>query len=79
MGKVIPIRRVSHVEVESERAIERQWAREDMHRRRRQALLWRPLACVGAVLIIWQVTSDIPIPLLVWLGIAMVLPTVVDV
>jgi hypothetical protein len=78
MGKVIPISRVSHVEVTS-REYDRKLARRDMYRRRRQALLWRPLATVGAVLLVWQVTSDIPIPVLVYLGILMLVPTVVDV
>lgn len=53
--------------------------RPSVYVRRRRAWLWRPLAAVGAVLLVWQVTSWEPIPLLVALGILMCLPWVADV
>jgi hypothetical protein len=61
-----------------ERKFERELARRDMYIRRRRALLWTPLALVGAALLVWQVTSDMPIPLLVYVGMLLCLPWVVD-
>lgn len=54
-------------------------SRHDMYVQRRRWLLWTPLALVGAVLVIWQVTSWEPTPVLLYAGIAMLLPWVVDV
>jgi hypothetical protein len=52
--------------------------RRQMYIRRRRALLWTPLACIGAVLLVQQVTADIPVPLFVFIGIGMLLPWVAD-
>jgi hypothetical protein len=72
-----------HAELCAARMAEREHERKERARlvrvKRRRWLLWTPLALVGAVLLVWQLTSDMPIPLLVYVGIVMLLPTVVDV
>lgn len=52
--------------------------RVSVYTRRRRAWLWRPALLVGAALLTWQITADMPTPALVWFGIALVLPWVVD-
>lgn len=46
--------------------------------RRRRAWLWRPALVTGAALLAWQITSDIPTPALVYTGMLLCLPWVVD-
>jgi hypothetical protein len=53
--------------------------RVSVYTRRRRAWLWRPALLMGAALLAWQITSATPIPLLIFIGIALVLPWVVDV
>jgi hypothetical protein len=52
--------------------------RVSVYTRRRRAWLWRPLLAVGAVLVVTQITADNPVYLLVWVGIGLCLPWVVD-
>lgn len=62
-----------------QREQERKARRRQMYVRRRRYLLWYPLACVGAVLLAWQLTSAWPIPIVVYVAAAMCIPLAVDV
>lgn len=69
----------NHVEVNTAEKQQRQEAaRRNLAMRRRRALLWTPLALAGVALLVWQVTSNVPIPALVFVGIFAVLPWIVD-
>lgn len=81
MGTVVPIRYGSrqHAVLTMNRLAERKEERRQMYVRRRRRWLWNPLCLVGAVLVIWQVTSWTPTPVLLYLGGLMLIPWVVDV
>lgn len=69
----------NHVEVVTAEKQQRQAeARRRMHAARRRFWLWWPLAIAGAGLLVSQVTSDLPVPALVIVGILMCLPVIVD-
>lgn len=68
----------SHVEMYDGNEARRKEARRQLYVRRRRAWLWRPLASAGAAMLLWQVTSGIPTPALVFVGLFMVLPWIVD-
>jgi hypothetical protein len=75
-AKVIPIQHIhGYVEIQFQRKEERRL----MYVHRRRAWLWRPLAALGAVLLVAQITANVPVPALVFIGIGMCLPWVADV
>lgn len=51
-------------------------AREASHRKRLR--LVTPLAVIGLAILVVQITSDIPVPALVLLGMALVIPAMVE-
>lgn len=69
----------NHVEViTAERRQRQQAARRRMYAARRRFWLWWPLAIAGAGLLVSQVTSDVPVPALVFVGLFMIIPVIVD-
>lgn len=72
----VPIERVHGA---LDRAMDRKEARRLMFVKRRRAWLWRPMLAVGAALLAIEIPASVPVPALVFLGIGLCLPWVVDV